>query len=118
MVLLYFMIWACCTMKDKFLDFRHLGYSVAALCTYIQTLLSSGTQSVTLRLTVKYRQILKILSSNGAMNILVLLGRLFSRTWSFGHTAVTKGYVEGGYKHNIKWIYFQSSSVKAEVSTL
>lgn len=118
MVLLYFIIWACCTMKGKFLDFRHLEYSEAALCTYIQTFLSWGTQSVTLRLTIKYRQILKILSSNGAMNLFVLLGRLISRTCSFGHTAVTKGNVEEGYKHNVKWIYFQSDSVKAEVSTL
>lgn len=52
------------------------------------------------------------------MNLLILLGRLFSRTRSFGHTAVTEGNVEEGYKHNIKWIYFQSGSVKAEVSTL
>lgn len=52
------------------------------------------------------------------MNLLVLLGRQFSKTLSFGHTAVTKGNVEEGYKHSIKWIYFQRGSVKAEVSTL
>lgn len=39
-------------------------------------------------------------------------------TWSFGHAAGTKGNVEEGYKHNIKWIYFQKGSVKAGVSTL
>lgn len=50
--------------------------------------------------------------------MLVLLRRLFSRTLSFGHTAITKENVKDGYKHNIKWIYFQRGSVKAEVSTL
>ena len=55
-----------------------------------------------------------MLSCIGAMNLFVgLLGRLFNRARSFVHTAVTKGDVEEGYKHNIKWIFFQRGCVKA-----
>lgn len=43
--------------------------------------------------------------------LLILLERLFNRAWSSGHTAVTNGNVEEGYKHITKWIYFQRGCV-------